>query len=194
MAPSGEAAAGQQSQQSTSQSFRPLEYWKPPKAVHHIRKKSGALLASAGIGRSPGPDKHSFIASKLLEEGIAEDLEQNKKDMSFATIRDMAGRAKNGGHSNIQMTDSYGRPMGSPPAYKLDRDDTLNHPWYNLKYWGKRGWLTAAAVIIAIIIIIVVVAVVEAKANRYPDYSTLSYSLSETCMFFPFHPKFLKIY
>lgn len=168
-------AVGQQ-----PQSFRPLEYWKPPKAVKHIRKKSSALLAAAGIGKSSEPDRHSFIASKL-EHGISEDLEHDKKEMSFATIRDMAGRAKNGGNSHVQMTDDYGRSLGPPPEYKVDRDDTLNHPWYNLKYWGKRGWLTAAAIIAAIIVIIIVVAVVETRANRYPDYSTLSYSLSETC-------------
>jgi hypothetical protein len=171
-------AASQQAQQP--QSFRPLEYWKPPKAVKHIRKKSSALLAATGITKSPGPDRHSFIASKL-EDGIAEDLEHDKKDMSFATIRDMAGRAKNGANSHIQMTDGYGRSMGPPPEYKLDRDDTLNHPWYDFKYWGKRGWLTLVAVIVAIIVIIIVVAVVETKANKYPDYTALSYSLSETC-------------
>lgn len=173
-------AAGQQVQQP--QSFRPLEYWKPPKAVKHIRKKSSALLAATGFTKSPGPDRHSFIASKL-EDGIAEDLEPDRKDMSFATIRDMAGRAKNGANSHIQMTDDYGRSMGAPPEYKVDRDDTLYHPWYNFKYWGKRGWFTAAAVIVAIIVIITVVAVVETRASRYPDYTTLSYSLSETCMF-----------
>jgi hypothetical protein len=115
-----------------------------------------------------------------LEAGIIEDLELDKKDMSFGTLRDMAGRAKNGVSSNINMTDNYGRYMGPPPEYKVDRDDTLYHPWYNVKYWGKKAWLIAGAIIVAIIVIIIVVAVVETKANRYPDYTKLDYTLSET--------------
>ncbi|KAE8449632.1 hypothetical protein EG329_007962 [Mollisiaceae sp. DMI_Dod_QoI] len=180
MAPTAAAAAGQQEQRPTQpQSFRPLEYWKPPKAVRHIRNKSSAFFSSTGIGKNLGSNRHSFIASKL-EEGIAEDLEHDKKDMSFATIRDMAGRVKNGAQSNYQMTDNYGQPLGPPPEYKLDRDDTLNHPWYNAKHWGKKAWLIVSGIIAVIIIIVVVVAVEVSKANRYPDYSALSYTLSET--------------
>lgn len=185
MPPAGAAAVQQQLERQSSQSFRPLEYWKPPKAVKHIRKKSAQLLSS--IGKSPNPERHSFAASKL-EAGIIEDLELDKKDMSFGTLRDMAGRAKNGATSNINMTDNYGQPMGPPPEYKVDRDDTLYHPWYNVKYWGKKAWLIVGAIIVAIVVIIIIVAVVETKANRYPDYTKLDYTLSETCMFHYFVP------
>lgn len=170
--PPNESAAGQQNQQP--QSFTPLEYWKPPKAVKHIRKKSAALLVSTGLIKSP--DRHSFRGSNL-EDGIREDYEPDGKDMAF-------GRYKNSANAHVQMTDDYGRSVGPPPAYKLDREDTLHHPWYNFKYWGKRGWLAFAAVVVAIIVIIIVIAVVEVRANRYPDYSELSYTLSETCTFF----------
>jgi hypothetical protein len=56
--------------------------------------------------------------------------------------------------------------------------------WYDWRGWGKKAWGALAGAVIAIIVIIVVVAVVEvnkAKANRYPDYTALNYTLSETC-------------
>lgn len=75
---------------------------------------------------------------------------------------------------------------GAPPAYSLD--EYTSPKWYNVKQWGKKAWLICGG-ILAVIIIVVVVAVVEVeKANAYPDYSTLSYSLGEKCMFYvPFY-------
>jgi hypothetical protein len=73
---------------------------------------------------------------------------------------------------------------GKMPTYSVDRDDTLDHAWWNVKYWGKKGWLILLGVV-GVIIVIVVVAVVETKkANQYPNYSKLTYSLSENCKFF----------
>jgi len=72
---------------------------------------------------------------------------------------------------------------GQPPAYRIDDEDTLNPRWYDVREWGKKIFI-GIGVAVAIIIIIIVVAVVEVeKANRYPDYSALSYSLSETCKY-----------
>ncbi|KAH6664478.1 glycoside hydrolase family 16 protein [Halenospora varia] len=69
---------------------------------------------------------------------------------------------------------------GPPPAYKIDADGTLSPRWYDVKAWGKRVWAGVIAGIVIIIIIVVVVAVVVSKKNKYPDYSKLTYSLSET--------------
>ncbi|TVY13130.1 putative glycosidase [Lachnellula arida] len=88
--------------------------------------------------------------------------------MSFNTIGGMADRTKNAFN------------MGPPPAYKVEDEDTLAPRWYDAKRWGKKVWIAVAA-IIAIVIIIIVVGVVEGeKKNKYPDYSKLSYSLTDT--------------
>jgi len=112
-----------------------------------------------------------------LEEG----KEGLNKNMSFATIGEMAGRRKNQITQEISTADDYGQPQGPPPpTYKVDREDTLRPSGWNVKYWGWKKFATAGA-IVAIVIIVVVVAVVEVmKNNRYPDYSKLNYSLVDT--------------
>lgn len=172
-------------QQQQQQSFRPLEYWKPPKAVrHHIRAKSSAIFSPGGRGeRVAHTHTHSF--AKLEEGRNTPEQEVKKPEMSFATLGKMVSRIKGGGNQQINMADTSGRPMGPPPAYKVDRDDTLGHPWWNAKHWGKKGWFITLGVVTAIIIIIAVAAVEAAKANRYPIYSKLTYSLAENCMCSP---------
>ncbi|ORY71581.1 concanavalin A-like lectin/glucanase domain-containing protein [Pseudomassariella vexata] len=54
-----------------------------------------------------------------------------------------------------------------------------NSQW-NFRTWRKRTWAIIATVLIAIIIAAVVAGVLVSKANRYPDYSKLSYSLKDT--------------
>lgn len=54
-------------------------------------------------------------------------------------------------------------------------------PWWNPRYWRKRVWGGVVAAILIIIAIVIAVAVTQTKKNAYPDYSALSYSLSETC-------------
>ena len=158
-------------EQRQKQEFRPLEYWKPPKAVRHIRSKSSTGFLSS----SKGNRRTTFSKSTDIEEGSEEVIE---KHMSFNTIGNMADRTKNAFH------------MGPPPAYKVEDEDTLSPRWYDAKRWGKKVWIAVGA-IIAIIIIIVVVGVVEGeKKNAYPDYSKLSYSLTDTSLFstlFPLH-------
>lgn len=159
------------SKQPPPQSFTPLEYWKPPKAFrHHIRAKSSALFAPGGKGERFGKERHSF--AKLEEGKVTADPQNNA--MAFATLGEMVGRSKDGVNEQINM-------MGKPPAYQIDADDTLHHPWYNVKYWGKKAWLITLGVVAAILIIIVVAVVETEKANAYPNYSKLTYSLAENC-------------
>jgi hypothetical protein len=135
--------------------FKPLEYWKPPKAVQHLRAKSSSLFTPAGKTHRP-----SFANS--LELG---DSDLDEKDMSFATKH--------------VVTEQVQRRGGS--GYQFDREDSYYHPWYNFKYWGKKAWAGAIAVVVLIIVIIIIIAVEVTKKNAYPDYTKLNYSLSETC-------------
>lgn len=158
------------------QSFRPLEYWKPPKAVRHIRSKSSQIFAKeTAVTSKPVARPTSSVYSNDLELG--EDYDPDRKDKSLGTISEMTSRSKNPFQENIAMG-------GPPPAYKIDADGTLSPRWYDVKAWGKRVWAGVIAGIVIIIIIIVVVAVVVSKKNKYPDYSKLTYSLSETCLSF----------
>lgn len=84
----------------------------------------------------------------------------------------------------------------APPAYddtyyptppRGDRDSGIRQvqtkvPWWNPRYWRKRVWIGLSIVLVIIITIAVAVGVTQAKkANAYPNYSELNYSLKETC-------------
>ncbi|KAI0024534.1 glycoside hydrolase family 16 protein [Xylariomycetidae sp. FL0641] len=73
------------------------------------------------------------------------------------------------GYPQEQAYPSAGRRAAAP-----------KQPWYNFRSWGKRTWAIVAVVVVIILIIVIVVPVEVAKANRYPNYSKLSYSLQDT--------------
>ncbi|KAF9881244.1 hypothetical protein CkaCkLH20_01394 [Colletotrichum karsti] len=52
--------------------------------------------------------------------------------------------------------------------------------WWDPRGWTKRIWAGVSAAIIILIVIIVAVVVTQNNQNRYPDYSKLSYKLSDT--------------
>jgi hypothetical protein len=71
-------------------------------------------------------------------------------------------------------------PQGSSAAPNMDyRREEYASPWYR----KKRTWAAVALVIILVIVVPVAVVVSRNKnrANAYPDYSTLNYTLLETC-------------
>lgn len=154
--------SSQSSTQST-QSFRVLEYYTPPKAVrHHIRTKSSALFTPHN--KIDGT-AHSFV--KLEENSVVSE----KGEMAFNTLNGLAGRMK-GGHTSetILMSEST-----------TQRGGAVSHAWWNMKHWGKKGWLILAGVVIIIVIIIAVAVTQVNKANAYPEYTKLTYSLAENC-------------
>jgi len=155
-------------QEQSSIPFRPLEYWKPPKAFRHIRAKSSAIY-------SPGPTPARIVFTQEGETG-------REREMSYG---ERAGRGNENPFSdNMQMATS---PGASPPAYVTDKPETLEPRWYDFKRWGWKRWAILGAGVVAIIVIVVVAVVEVEKANRYPDYSKLSYSLEDTCESFLLH-------
>lgn len=83
-------------------------------------------------------------------------------------------------------------PWGSPPPYKIDREDTLAPYWWDMREWSWKKFMLLG-VGIAIVIIILVVAIVEVeKENAYPDYSPLNYTLLDTCQYFLFSKSILQ--
>lgn len=70
-----------------------------------------------------------------------------------------------------------------------DREMYGNHPApspWNPKTWSKKIW-AAIIVVFLILVVVIPVAVTQTRShtnNSYPDYSALSYQLSDTCQFF----------
>ena len=63
----------------------------------------------------------------LEEEGRVTDREGQQ--MSFARIEDPFEMAS----ENQARGDVNGIPSGPPPAYTVDKEDTLGRPWWHIK-------------------------------------------------------------
>lgn len=78
-----------------------------------------------------------------------------------------------------------------PAAFDSD-DGSFNNRRSPLdpRGWGKRVWIGLGLVVVIILAVVPAVVVTEQKKNRYPDYSPLTYSLSETYAGEQFFDKF----
>ncbi|KAI1214801.1 glycoside hydrolase family 16 protein [Annulohypoxylon truncatum] len=105
------------------------------------------------------------------------------------------------GPASFQVRDIDGpveMVSGAPPYYSTERplpprgnmaSQQAASRW-NPKTWGKRSWAIFAAIVAIIIVIVIVVPVEVTKANRYPDYSFLNYTLSDSYNGTTFFDKF----
>jgi anti-sigma-K factor RskA len=80
----------------------------------------------------------------------------------------LGGRGKNNVRDNFQLA----------PAY---REDDHEPYWFDVRHWRKRNIAISVIVLVAIIVIVIAVTVVEVRANAYPNYSQLTYTLTDTC-------------
>ena len=82
-------------------------------------------------------------------------------------------------HAYTQPSDGAESPLG----YRKAQGNRYSqaHSRFNPRYWQLRTWLIAAAVFCCLLIAIIVGAVEGVKANAYPDYSALTYSLKDSC-------------
>lgn len=81
---------------------------------------------------------------------------------------------KTSGAQAISVTDE------SPERKLPQEDDVSPVPWYNPRGWSIRKRLIVAALTVAVIVAVIVGAIEGVKANRYPDYTPLNYSLVDT--------------
>lgn len=58
---------------------------------------------------------------------------------------------------------------------------TTKMPWWNPRYWAKRVWIGLAVALAIVIAIAVAIGVTVSKANAYPSYKELAYTLQDTC-------------
>lgn len=93
---------------------------------------------------------------------------------NFSSLADPMDRF--GSRSNLNTN------TGPPPRYSYIADEkTASESRWNPRYWRRRTWVGVVIVAIIVIIAVAVGAYEGVKANRYPDYTTLSYSLKDTC-------------
>ena len=103
--------------------------------------------------------------------------------MSFATLEDMANRRKVPITERVGMMGDSRTPLGPPPEYNADREDTLNPRGWDMRYWSWKKWAGLIVGVVIVVVIAVIVAVEVTKKSKYPDYSTLAYSLADTCKY-----------
>lgn len=75
--------------------------------------------------------------------------------------------------------------MGGPPAYgyRIDDEDTLQPPWWQIQYWSPRKLILLGVGVAATIAIIVTIVVEVEKKNAYPNYNSLNYTMVDQCQY-----------
>ncbi|KAL3422875.1 putative endo-1,3(4)-beta-glucanase [Phlyctema vagabunda] len=123
-----------------------LEYWKPPKAVHHIRSSSKALFSPSS--RLP-PIRTNTIKSRedywdYWENKKATDVAVRDLDLE-SDIMSYQRQAQDPFADNIHMADhSAYKHSAPPPTYEVDKEDTLAPPWWDVRHWSKKVYCFVA--------------------------------------------------
>ncbi|KAH8652512.1 concanavalin A-like lectin/glucanase domain-containing protein [Xylariales sp. PMI_506] len=99
-------------------------------------------------------------------------------------VPDAAFQKSNANSDNVELRSgrppSYSSVQLPPRPQKNMYSDPDNAPWWDCRYWRKRTWAILVFVVVVAIIAGAVAGVEVAKANRYPDYTYLNYTLSDT--------------
>lgn len=108
------------------------------------------------------------------------------RDDYYYTPRQKSGPVSHGVtdfNGGVELTPPAYSEVPLPPRENMSRRISENAPWWKPAYWRWRTWAIVAVVLIIAIVAGAVAGVLVTKANRYPDYSKLSYSLAEECKF-----------
>ncbi|KAK8065675.1 concanavalin A-like lectin/glucanase domain-containing protein [Apiospora hydei] len=175
--------------------YQPFEYWKGPKrilpkeaqpigtTVIRLPNHSG-YTSTAQQHKSAGTvvHTHSYPIEKVRPAtSLHPALSNQNTNMGWEQHNGQAGP------TSFQVRDANGRVefVNEPPSYDNQelppRTNNMSRyvgvqPWYK----RKRTWIISAVVLIVAIIVAVVAGVLVSKANRYPDYTKLNYSLQDT--------------
>lgn len=86
-------------------------------------------------------------------------------------------------NSNAKTPDYTFGELNVPPS-RQPRQARSSMPWWNPRYWGKRAFITIGIIAVIVLVIIIIVAVMVTKAakknNAYPNYTNVTYALSDT--------------
>ncbi|KAK7967382.1 endo-1-3(4)-beta-glucanase [Apiospora aurea] len=178
--------------------YQPFEYWKGPKrilpkegqpigtTVIRLPNHSGYTSTAAQQHKSAGTvvHTHSYPIEKVRPATSLHPALSNRDTNMGWEHHNNGGQA---GPTSFQVRDANGRVefVNEPPSYDNQelppRTNNMSRyvgvqPWYK----RKRTWVIGAVVLIVAIIVAVVAGVLVSKANRYPDYTKLNYSLQDT--------------
>ncbi|KAK8058678.1 hypothetical protein PG994_009126 [Apiospora phragmitis] len=182
--------------------YQPFEYWKGPKRILPPRAQPITKPSSTGTvtrieeirlpNRSgytstapqhklavvhtypiekvrPDPSLHPALATTNMGWEQPHNVHGGQAGPTSFQVRDANGRVE------FVTEPSYDNQELPPRANNMSRYVGVQ-PWYK----RKRVWLISAIVLIVAIIVAVVAGVLVSKANRYPDYAKLNYSLQDT--------------
>ncbi len=162
--------------------YRPLEYWKAPKAVH--------FPAEGGRAAAPG---HQQRTREVKAAQLVNDTAQGagRSPVGAIEVVRWTGAIEKEAGGSLLPASTHRVPRSSTTS---DKDDKMSRTyykaetprWYHVRRWRKRTWAVVVGVVIAAVVIAVVVPVllVVRKAQgppSYPSYVKLNYSLAETC-------------
>jgi len=106
--------------------------------------------------------------------------------MSYPRYDDMGGRQQY--HNRGNSYGMTGAPSRDPPPTYYYGPNFEDHGQYSKrsvlskpKTWSRRVWIGVVVAAIIVLVAVIVGAVLGTRANRYPDYSKLNYSLVDTC-------------
>lgn len=102
----------------------------------------------------------------------------NRTELTPFQVRDSNGQVE---LLSGSPPDYYSSERQIPPPPRRNMTQQPSAPWWNPRYWRKRTWAIAVTIFIIILVIVIVVPVEVVKANRYPDYTALNYSLADEC-------------
>ncbi|KAK8136963.1 endo-1-3(4)-beta-glucanase [Apiospora sp. TS-2023a] len=182
--------------------YQPFEYWKGPKRVlpQPIKKPNSTgtvtkieeirLPNSSGYtSRSTAQQHQSDVVHTYPIEKVRPDTSLHPALAASTNMGWEQAHNANGGQAGptpFQVRDANGRVefMSEPPSYdnqELPPRSNMSRyvgvqPWYR----RKRTWVISAVVVVIAIIVAVVAGVLVSKANRYPDYTKLNYSIQDT--------------
>ncbi|KAK6062405.1 endo-beta-glucanase [Seiridium cupressi] len=178
--------------------YTPFEYWKGPKPVipgskrtpGPITTRRATTIAVTAVDTSSGPKAQQLSIAVAALFPVDQPEPYREKDASYRTEKmgwtDTYNGDRTAGPTSFQVHDHNGSVelvSGLPPSYSntaLPPRDMKSQSRWDPRGWRKRTWAGIALVVIVAIVAGVVAGVLVAKANRYPDYSKLTYSLEDT--------------
>ncbi|KXH43155.1 endo-beta-glucanase [Colletotrichum simmondsii] len=140
----------------------------PPAGV--FVAQPGTYIVSPNINRSKTPFAEILVVPPkvLVHPLFRDEIKTPDWPRGFSPYPD-----------SMNDSDYYGGIMGDY-GFSNERLGQQQTAWWNPKGWTKRIWAGVGGALVIIIVIVVAVTVTQNNKNRYPDYSQLTYKLSDT--------------
>lgn len=84
-------------------------------------------------------------------------------------------------HHEVRSAEDVDLMNDDPPSYRNGAPS--KESWWHPRRWSPRLRLAAVIGAVLLLVVVVVAAIIASRANRYPRYKKLNYSLQDTCEF-----------